>query len=58
MTTLVFITFLVIGFVITMELTWPVKKMRQRITLMLPYLQFIIALVTLYKLDQTMLVCK
>jgi hypothetical protein len=33
-------------------------KVRQRITLMLPYLQFIIALVTLYKLDQTMLVCK
>ena len=35
-----------------------ISKVRQRITLMLPFLQFIIALVTLYKLDQTMLVCK
>ena len=32
--------------------------MRERIVFMLPFLQLVIALVTLYKLDQTMLMCR
>ena len=34
------------------------NKVRQRITLMLPYLQFIIALITLYRLDHTITYCR
>ena len=34
------------------------NKVRHRITLMLPFLQFIIALITLYRLDHTITYCK